>query len=284
VVSFATVLDWRGFEGTCYGAAEEQDFRPIDEYEPIIDGWADLLLSTAGHYLPNLNNPPWYVSYPCTQNGQAISVLWDHVDVQTARGVAESLDVADLDLTIGVFAAVGDQFGSDLSAQRFSDVLVAQQAAHTLRIFETDAQDPHADLRFGMVFSFLHPMPADTWVVPTVWQSAMVDTVSVHMELPDSLDLAEVDLESLVLSAVDGHQLYEPVPASASIVGDAVEATIDSAKARSAVWPFASESSRTVEITIRGEMTDGRFFAGTETVRMLRLPELPEDTQPRDLD
>jgi S-formylglutathione hydrolase FrmB len=268
VVGVASVLDWRGFEGLCGAVANDQDYRPIEDYVPTSDNLTGDLLSVAGHYLPNPNNPPWYVNYPCHQNGQHIPALWALIDSKTARGVAELLWVPDLDLRIGIFAASDDQFGAADSARRFADVLDAQQAAHTLRIYESGQPDPHDDYRPGMMISYLHPMKATAWVRPTrLWSSVPLDTVSVRLEPHESLDLNEVDLDSIVVSAIDGSELYEPIDATVGIVDDALEAELAWSALMAAIDRTGVENGATVELTIRGEMTDGRFFAGIDAVR-----------------
>lgn len=275
--ALGSVLDWRGFESLCLPIAAGQGFRPIDEYEPEPDSLLKSVLSVAATYLPAPDHPPWYLDYPCDQDGQHIPALWDTIDVQTARGVAEQMAVQDLRLRLGIFAAVGDQFGADRSAQRFADVLVSQEAAHTLRLYETTEPDPHGDIRPPMFLTFLNPMPAATWLSPTTWDSGLGSEVVAQIELPAGLDPAEADTSSVVISAVDGHQLFEPVAATVAVVGDCLEATFDAGAAVAAASTFVTRSRTTLEITVRGEMADRRFFAGSDTVVLIRRRAEPEE-------
>jgi S-formylglutathione hydrolase FrmB len=280
----SSVLDWRGFEGLCYSIAAGQGFRPIGEYEPEPDSLLKSVLSVAATYLPAPNLPPWYVNYPCNQDGQHIPVLWDMIDEQTARGVAERLPVQDLDLRLGIFAPIGDPFGADDSARRFADVLVSQEAAHTLRLYETTDPDPHGDIRPPMFLTYLNPMRTTTWLEPTTWGPEIDSEVVAQIELPAGLDPTEVDPGSVVISAVDGHQLFQPVTAAVTVVGDALEASFDGPEALAAVSPHATHGRTALEITVRGEMTDGRFFAGTDTVRVVRKQAKPDDPLPTALE
>lgn len=280
----SSVLDWRGFEGLCYSIAAGQGFRPIEEYEPEPDSLLKSVLSVAATYLPAPDLTPWYVNYPCEQDGQHIPALWDTIDEQTARGVAERLTVQDLDLRLGIFAAIGDPFGSDYSAQRFADVLVAQEAAHTLRLYESTDPDPHGDIRPHMFLTYLNPMPTTTWLEPTTWGSELGGEVVAQIELPAGLDPAEVDPSSVVISAVDGHQLFEPVSATVAVVGDALVASFDGPEALSAVSPHARHGRTALKVTVRGEMNDGRFFAGTDTVLVFRKEAEPDESLPTALE
>jgi hypothetical protein len=280
VVSFATVLDWRGFEWTCYLAAEEQEFRPIEEYEPTIDDTTDLVLSTAGHYLPNLANPPWYVDYPCTQDGQPIFSLWDFIDAKTARGVAEHLAVSELDLTIGVFAALGDEYGADASAQRFSDVLTAQDAPHTLRIFESTAPSRHDDLRFEMVFSFLHPLNATLELSPRVLNGHnWWPLVEASIELPGDLDVADIDTATLAITQINGEDLDEPLYA---LVAHDVSDVNGNGRDDLTVWFWKPSLLRLLseldigdhepfDVTVEGETSQGWFLAATDEQRAVHI-------------
>ncbi|HSN55156.1 MAG TPA: alpha/beta hydrolase-fold protein, partial [Candidatus Sulfomarinibacteraceae bacterium] len=277
--ALGSVLDWRGFEFLCGSIAASQGFRPIDEYEPEPDSTLKSMLSVAATYLPAPDLPPWYLDYPCTQNGQPIPALWDTIDVQTARGVAEQLAVQDLRLRLGIFAAIGDQFGADHSAQRFADVLVSQEAAHTLRLYETTEPDPHGDIRPPMFLTFLNPMPSATWLSPTTWDSGLGSEVVAQIELPAGLDPADVDPGSVVISEIGGQLLFEPVAATVAVVGDGLQATFDAGEAVAAGSPYPPGIRITLEITVRGEMTDGRFFAGSDTVTLVRAAT-PVDPPP----
>ena len=266
VASLGSFLDWLSFGGACAAAAQEQGFRPVEEFEPTFSNWAGTMLSTAGHYLPNPNNPPWYVDYPCLQNGQRIAALWSLIDAQTARAVAEGLAVPELDLQIGIFAAWEDQPAVE-SAQRFAAVLDEQSAAHTLRIYHSDHPDPHDDIRPEMFITLLHPMRASAMANPThLYASLPLDAFSVQLRLSEDLPLDQVDPGSVVISAVNGSELYEPVEAREEIQGDALEAHFDWSEVMDALETAGVDDGAPVRLTIRGEMTDGRFFAGTDTV------------------
>ncbi len=266
VASLGSFLDWLSFDGACAAAAQEQGFRPVEEFEPTFSNWAGTMLSTAGHYLPNPNNPPWYVDYPCLQNGQRIAALWSLVDAQTARAVAEGLAVPELDLHIGIFAAWEDQPAVD-SAQRFAAVLDEQWAAHTLRIYHSDRPDPHDDIRPEMFITFLHPMRASAMANPThLYASLPLDAFSVQLRLSQDLPLDEVASGSVVISAINGSELSEPVESTVEIQGDTLEADFDWSEVMDALETAGVDDGAPVRLTIRGEMTDGRFFAGTDTV------------------
>ena len=70
-----------------------------------------------------------------------------------------------------------------------------------------------------------------------------------------------------MISAIDGEQLYEPIEATAEIQAGVVEADFDWTDLMDALEQAAADDGSSVELTIRGEMSDGRFFAGTDTVR-----------------
>lgn len=267
VASLGSFLDWLSFDGAaCAAAAQEQGFRPVEEFEPTSSNWAGTMLSTAGHYLPNPNNPPWYIDYPCLQSGQPIAALWSLIDAQTARAVAEGLAVPELDLQIGIFAAWEDQPAVD-SAQRFAAVVDDQRAAHTLRTYHSDYPDPHDDIRPEMFITFLHPMRASALANPThLYASLPLDAFSVQLRLSRALPLEEVEPGSVVISAINGSELYEPVEATVEIQGDTLEADFDWSELMEVLEAAGANDGQPVRLTIRGEMTDGRFFAGTETV------------------
>ena len=99
-----------------------------------------------------------------------------------------------------------------------------------------------------------------------LYASLPLDAFSVQLRLSQNLPLDEVDPGSVVISAINGSELYEPVEATVEIQGDTLEADFDWSEVMDALEAAGANDGRPVRLRFRGEMTDGRFFAGTDTV------------------
>jgi enterochelin esterase-like enzyme len=232
--------------------------------------------------LPNSGVPRGY-DFPLDPDGNLDNEVWQKLLVQDIGTIVQN--EWHPDFSVDLFMSVGEddqQVGGD--AEGLAAVLDDLGIPYVFRTYPGghDYVGATAVSKHFLVQATFHdPINATMEISPRVadprWEPPLL---RVAVELPGDLDVADIDCSTLALIAIDGGRLDCPIGCTKTCeISDLNGNGRDDLSVwlpcdpvvRAAVFGGA-EAGDSIELTIRGELTDGRFFQATDDVMLSRVP------------
>jgi hypothetical protein len=131
--------------------------------------------------------------------------------------------------------------------------------------------------RFLIHATFHVPINASVELSPRVADPRLYpQLLRVAVELPGELEVADIDCSTLTLIDIDGARLDCPIGCTetcevSDVNGngrDDLSVWLPCGRVARAAVDAGAKAGDSIELTIRGELSDGRFFAATDTVTL----------------
>lgn len=230
--------------------------------------------------LPSDNGPPWY-DFPLDDEGQPIEGLWQRMFDQDIAAIIDRVpdSARMLDLYFGVEQQDDTAPGQ---AENLADML----GEHAIPFVVHSYQGGHGGTDFVLNRIPVHlthfmPIKATAEVSPRIADPRLYPgLLRLVVELPGDLDVVDIDCSTLTLIDIDGGRLPSPIGCVddceiSDINGNGrsdLSAWLPSDRMMRSATATGAKAGDTVELTIRGELADGRFFQATDTATLANVP------------
>ncbi|HSN55051.1 MAG TPA: alpha/beta hydrolase-fold protein [Candidatus Sulfomarinibacteraceae bacterium] len=255
---------------------------PPYDFSPLNDAYSEDVFNFCAAFTPNLANPPWFVDFILDSDGEVDQSVYQRMAAQSVTALVADYAASDPELPVDLFFRIGDH---DEFADTFwpvIDALETNSVPHLLRVFGGSHWVPDDGSKIAVQMSYFMPLKATAELSPRVADPRLhPNLLRVAVELPGDLDVADIDCSTLALIDIDGARLDCPIGCTRTCeVSDVNGNGRDDLSvwlpcdrvARAAVDAGASAGDQ-IELTIRGELTDGRFFAAADTVTLGAEPD-----------
>jgi enterochelin esterase-like enzyme len=222
------------------------------------------------------HGPPWY-DFPLDGDGQPIDELWERMFDQDIGAIVDSMpeSARDLDLYFGVGL-------DDRQVPGHSENLAAALDARGIPyVFHTypggHGGDDFVLERIPVHITHFLPIKATAEVSPRIADPRLHPPVlRMAVELPDGLDVADIDCSTITLVGIDGNRLDSPIGCSTSCeVSDVngngtndLSVWLPCGRVARAALAGGAEAGDIIELRFRGELSDDRFFQATDSVKL----------------
>ncbi len=250
---------------------------PPYDFSPLNDGYSMDAFLLCGAFAPNMANPPWYVDFILDQDGELDPDVYQRLAAQSPPGLVADFADSGAQYSPDLFLRIGDEDEYGGMFWPVVDALEAHEVPHLLRVFEGDHDNPPLVTNQAVHLTYFFPIKATAEVSPRVADPRLYPKLlRVAVELPGDLDVADIDCSTLALIDIDGARLDCPIGCTRTCeVSDVNGNGRDDLSvwlpcdrlARSAV-AMGAKVGDSIELTIRGELDDGRFFAAADTVTL----------------
>jgi enterochelin esterase-like enzyme len=243
---------------------------PPYDFTPAAGLWSIYGFTWCAAMTPNLSNPPWFVDFWIDENGEIIpDIMVRYMSQSNSRWAAEMVASGG---SVEIFMSAGDQdfylpfttyFANDLDNLGIPYILHVFQGEHDRTLFK-----PH--LTFFMPLNAtleLRPrvINARNWWIP----------VRASIELPGDLDAATIDPRTIAITAIDGVELDEPIPAVGvpeltDLNGNGrtdLNVLFDKQQVLAAIAALEIPPMQPFDVTVEGETEDLLFLAATDSLR-----------------
>ena len=232
--------------------------------------------------LPNPGVPRGY-DFPLDPEGNLDTDVWQRLlnqDIGTILRAAWPTDhVMDMYMAVGL---TDMQVGGD--AEGLAAVLDDLGIPYVFRTYAGGHQyngRTAVSERFLIHGTFHVPINATAEISPRVADPRLYpQLLRVAVELPGDLDVADIDCSTLTVTGIDGNRLDCPIGCTKTCeISDLNGNGLDDLSvwlpsdrvARSAVETGA-KAGDLIQLSVRGELEDGRFFAATDTITLAADP------------
>ncbi|HSN57650.1 MAG TPA: alpha/beta hydrolase-fold protein [Candidatus Sulfomarinibacteraceae bacterium] len=248
---------------------------PPYDFSPLNDRYSEEFFSFCAAFASNMANPPWYVDFILDQNGEVDQNVYQRLAAESPTALVAEYAASGPQVPLDLFLRVGDSDGYAVSFWPVIDALETNGVPHLLRVYEGGHGYRAQNLPVHLTYFF--PLKATAELSPRVADPRLhPQLLRVAVELPGDLDVADIDCSTLALIDIDGTRLDCPIGCTQTCeVSDVNGNGRDDLSvwlpcdgvARAAVATGASAGDQ-IELTIRGELTDGRFFAAADTITL----------------
>jgi len=256
-----------------YMLATEYPLGPPYTYHPTAGPFSFYNFMLAAAFAPNTTDPSgpagWPVDFWLDVDGQVVEPVWQRLVDQTSPSLAAQFAQTGEELRIFFDCDVNDITPSACTV--LDSTMNELGVAHVRRWYSDQAFEERAPI----YITFLHPLKAtaespNRVFNPNRWWP-MQEFV---LELPGDLEAELFDLDTIVITAIDGVELDEPLqPLVAHDISDVngngrTDLTIWFARwpLRDAMAAAGVDPPGEVVVTLRGETTDELFWEATETL------------------
>jgi hypothetical protein len=232
--------------------------------------------------LQNDTGPPWY-DFPLDGDGEPIDALWQRIFDQDIAAIVDSMPVSarSLDLYFGV-GLDDDQVPGH--AENLAAALDANEIPYVFHTYPGGHGDDDFVLnRIPVHLTHFMPIKATADVSPRIADPRIHPSLlRVAIELPGDLDVNEIDCSSLALIEINGERLDRPVGGIGSCeISDLngngrndLSAWLRCERTARAAVALGATAGDEIEITVRGELDNDRFFQATDTVTLGAVPHI----------
>ncbi len=257
-------------------------FRPGPPYDfaPTNGPKALQVFSICAAFTANLHNPPWYVDFILDDDGTINEEVEQRLLAQSPPALVHAY--AGSEYPLDLFLRIGD---TDEFADTFwpvIDALESEGVPHLVRTYAGSHWTPSLGEKLAVHLTYLTPIKASAEISPRVADPRLYpQTLRVVLELPGELDVADVDCATLALIAVGEQKLSSPVPflgAECEIENangngrDDLTAWLPCTAVVEAAVAGGVSPGEQVTLTVRGELSDGRFFRASDSVTLASDP------------
>jgi len=254
--------------------ATEYPGGPPYEYRPDAGPLSFSNFMLAAAFTPNVTASPWPIDFWLDSDGDLIPEVWQRFVNQTSPVLARD------------FAATGGNLDIFFDCDSFGIMVPACNLLHTTM---DDLEIPHvvrgyADQSFSdrvpVYLTFFHPLNATVELSPRMMNGRhWWPLVTATIELPDDLDVADIDTMTLAITRINGDDLDRPIRA---LVANEISDLNGNGRDDLTVWfwkplllrrlsDIGIEEHEPFDVTIEGETTDGWFLAATDEQRAINM-------------
>jgi S-formylglutathione hydrolase FrmB len=248
-------------------------------FAPTSGFYAAQIFAFCGAFAPNMANPPWNVDFILDENGEIDEDVHQRLLAQSPPALVDQY--AGSEYPLNLFLRIGDRDEYRDTFWPVVDALEANDVPHQVRVFEGGHYTHSVAAKLGVHLTYFMPIKATAEISPRIADPRLHPRrLRVALELPGDLDAADIDCSTLELIDLDGRRLDHPVGCSAACeISDVNGNGRDDLSlwlpcntvVRAAVAGGAVTGDQ-VELTVRGELEDGRFFKASDTVTLASDP------------
>jgi len=252
---------------------------PPYDYSPLNGFYSANLFGLCAAFTPDMTDPPWYVDFILDSQGQINQNVLQRMLAESP--VALVADYAGSDYPLDLFLRIGDQDEFRETFWPVIDALETHEIPHLVRIFTGSHWVPSDLKKIAVQISYFMPIKATAEISPRVADPRLhPQRLRVAVELPGDLDVEDIDCETLSLVNIDGTRLDCPIGCAAACEISDVNGNgrVDLSMwlpcdtvSKAAVTTGAAGGDQ-IQLTIRGELDDGRFFQAADTVTLASEP------------
>jgi S-formylglutathione hydrolase FrmB len=257
---------------------------PPYEFAPTTNFYAAQIFAFCAAFTPNMSNPPWYVDFILDENGEIDPSVEQRLLAQSPPALVDQY--AGSEYPLDLFLRIGDHDEYRDTFWPVIDALEANDLPHLVRVFEGGHYTYSVADKLAVHLTYFMPIKATAEISPRIADPRLYPKrLRVALELPGDLDAADIDCSTLQLIDIDGNRLGCPIGCAAACeISDVNGNGRDDlsmwlpcdAMTRAAVAGGAEPGDQ-VTLTVRGELTDDRFFQAVDTVTLADAPlEAPQ--------
>lgn len=230
--------------------------------------------------LQNDTGPPWY-DFPLDGDGQPIDALWQRIFDQDIAAIVDRLpdSARSLDLYFGV-GLQEDQVPGH--AENLAAMLDTHEIPHVFHTYPgRHGGDDFVLNRIPVHLTNFMPIKATAEVSPRIADPRLHPCLlRAAIELPGDLDVSEIDCSSLTVTDINGERLDRPVGCTGSCeISDVngngrndVSVWLPCDRLARAAVALGATAGDEIELGLRGELDNDRFFRATDTVVLGAAP------------
>jgi len=250
---------------------------PPYDFSPMNGGYSKDAFSMCAAFAPNIANPPWYVDFLLNQDGSLDQSVYQRLAAQSPTALVADYASSGPHDSIDLFLRVGDEDEYGGMFWPVIDALETHGVPHILRVFEGNHDNPPVVTRQEVHFTYFLPLKATAELSPKIADPRLYpQLLRVAVELPGELDVADIDCSTLTLIDIDGARLDSPIGCTqtceiSDVNGNGrndLSVWLPCGRVARAAVDAGAKAGDSIELTIRGELSDGRFFAATDTVTL----------------
>jgi len=244
-------------------------------YHPSNDVLSARFFAFCAAFAANMSNPPWYVDFLLDEYGEIDESVRRQMLAQSPPALVEGY--AGSEYPLDLFLRVGDRDNMSNTFWPVIDALEAQEVPHLVRVFEGTHDTPSRLDKLVVHLTYFMPIKASAEISPRVADPRIhPQRLRVAVELPSDLEVEDIDCSTLALIDIDGNRLACPIGCAAvceisDINGngrDDLSMWLPCNTTVRAAMAGGAEPGDQIELTVRGELEDGRFFKATDTVTL----------------
>ena len=244
-------------------------------YHPSNDVLSARFFAFCAAFAANMSNPPWYVDFLLDEYGEIDESVRRQMLAQSPPALVEGY--AGSEYPLDLFLRVGDRDNMSNTFWPVIDALEAQEVPHLVRVFEGTHDTPSRLDKLAVHLTYFMPIKALAEISPRVADPRLYPKrLRVALELPGDLDAADIDCSTLQLVDIDGNRLACPIGCAAAceisdVNGngrDDLSMWLPCNTTVRAAMAGGAEPGDQIELTVRGELEDGRFFNASDTVTL----------------
>ena len=250
---------------------------------PVNNGfWTFMMHAMSAVLLQNDAGPPWY-DFPLDGDGEPIDTLWQRIFDQDIGAIIDNEpdNARSLDLYFGVGLDDGQVSGH---AENLAAMLDTHEIPYVFHTYPgRHGGDDFVLNRIPVHLTHFMPIKAAVDVSPRIADPRIYPSLlRVAIELPGDLDVDEIDCSSLTLIDINGQRLDRPVGGIGSCeISDLngngrndLSAWLRCDRTARAAFAVGATAGDEIEITVRGELDNDRFFQATDTVTLAAAPAI----------
>ena len=282
------LYEWTIMRKRCYAVyleAVASGESPPYQYAVGNGFWTFMFHAMSAVLLQNDTGPPWY-DFPLDGDGEPIDSLWQRIFDQDIGAIIDNGpdNARGLDLYFGV-GLDDDQVSGH--AENLAAALDANEIPYVFHTYPGGhGGDDFVRDRIPVHLTHFMPIKATAQVSPRVADPRIYPRLlRVAIELPGDLDVDEIDCSSLTLIDINGERLDRPVGGIGSCeISDLngngrndLSAWLRCDRITHAAFAAGAEAGDRVNLTVRGELEDDRFFAASDSVTLATGPRAAVD-------
>jgi S-formylglutathione hydrolase FrmB len=250
---------------------------PPYDFSPLNDRYSGETFEFCAAFTPNMDNPPWYVDFILDENGEINQGVYQRLAAESPSALVAEYAGSGEQPSLDLFLRIGDSDGFSATFWPVVDALEAHDVPHLLRVFEGNHDSPPLVTKQAVQLTYFFPIKATAELSPRVADPRLhPQLLRVAVELPGDLDVADIDCSTLTVTGIDGNRLDCPIGCTktceiSDLNGngrDDLSVWLHCGRVARAAVDAGAKAGDSIELTIRGELSDGRFFAATDTVTL----------------
>lgn len=258
---------------------------PPYNWNPTAGFFSGVLFSLGAAFSPNLTNPPYYVDLPLDSLANIIDSVWGKWLLHNPPTFAAMLP-QNSDLAIYFDCGTMDEMGCYPQNTAFAACLDQLGLDYEFQSYVGDHSSQLLD-RFPIGIAFLVGIEATADYCPDVLNvKSRGRWITCYIELPEGYSAADIDIDAIALTAVDGESIDPPLYREGPTdIGDYDEDGVADLMVKFkradliGVLVEAVEPPADVELTVSGELTNDIPFEGSGMIHIIgpASPQTAED-------
>jgi len=250
---------------------------PPYDFSPLNGRFSREAFSFCAAFAANTANPPWYVDFILDQDGEVDQAVYQRLEAESPTALVADYADSGSEFPVDLFLRIGDQ---DEFADTFwpvVDALEENGIPLLVRVFEGSHWVPATEDKIAVQMSYFFPIKATAEISPRVADPRLFpQQLRAAVELPGDLDAADIDCDTVQVIDIDGRRLDHSIGCTGACEisdlngngRDDLSVWLPCGAVDRAARAGGASTGDEVALTIRGELSDGRFFATADTVTL----------------